>query len=66
MLQSIATNDIDTSQLIDTLSVGEIVLNRRLEIILWNNWMAQYSIEIPEKQSNASDKRRAFSLGAGT
>jgi len=34
---------IDTLQLIDMLSVGIIVLNRDLEIVLWNRWMEEHS-----------------------
>lgn len=43
MLPIIINSNIDTSQLIDTLSVGVVVLNRNLEIVLWNKWMTEHS-----------------------
>ncbi|MEW5803453.1 MAG: diguanylate cyclase [bacterium] len=35
--------NIDTLQLIDTLNVGIIALNRKMEIVLWNRWMEEHS-----------------------
>ena len=37
------TSNLDISQVVDTLSEGFIVLNRQLEIVLWNRWMAKHS-----------------------
>lgn len=44
------TISIDTLQLIDMLSVGILVLNQQLEIVLWNRWMEDHS-NIPKNQA---------------
>lgn len=38
-----STPNFDILQLIDTLSEGIVVINRRLEIVLWNQWMTEHS-----------------------
>ena len=37
------TPNFDILQLIDSLSEGVIVINRRMEIVLWNQWMTEHS-----------------------
>ncbi len=40
---------IDYPQLVDNLSIGTIVINRALEVVLWNRWMENHS-HIPREQ----------------
>lgn len=40
---------IDYPQLVDNLSVGTIVINRAMEVVLWNRWMENHS-HIPREQ----------------